>query len=104
YISHRVLRWTVTPILLLVVFIVNVVLHIREAGDVYSWLLYGQLAFYCCAIVGLLLEQKALRVKMLFIPYYFCVMNYAVIAGIVRYFSGGQSAIWERSSRKQSSG
>ncbi|MEC3879917.1 glycosyltransferase family 2 protein [Parapedobacter sp. 10938] len=101
YISHRVLRWTVTPILLVVVFILNVLLHTRGAGEIYTILFYGQMAFYLCAVLGLLLERRALRVKMLFIPYYFCVMNYAVIAGILRFFSAGQSAIWERSSRKQ---
>lgn len=101
YISHRVLRWTVTPILLVVVLIINAILHVYGTGLVYTLLFYGQLAFYGCAIVGFLLERKALRVKILFIPYYFCVMNYAVIAGMMRYFGGGQSAIWERSSRKQ---
>ena len=101
YISHRVLRWTVTPILLVLVFVINILLHINGAGWVYTLLFYGQLAFYLCALIGFLLERKALRVKTLFVPYYFCVMNYAVIAGIVRYFGRGQSAVWERSSRKQ---
>jgi hypothetical protein len=39
-------------------------------------------------------------VKILFIPYYFCIMNYAVIAGIVRYSRRKQSAAWEKSRRK----
>ncbi len=101
YISHRVLRWTVTPILLVVVFLVNALLYARGAGLCYTLLFYGQVAFYLFAFLGFLLERKALRVKILFIPYYFCVMNYAVIAGILRYFGGGQSAVWERSVRKQ---
>ncbi len=100
YMSHRVLRWTVTPPLLVVVFVINAILHSRGDGMIYTLLFYGQVAFYLCAMIGFLLERKALRVKMLFVPYYFCVMNYAVIAGIMRYFGGGQSAIWERSSRK----
>src|SRR5690606_152752 len=29
YISHRVLRWTITPILLVVVFVINAILHAR---------------------------------------------------------------------------
>ncbi|HWK56103.1 MAG TPA: glycosyltransferase family 2 protein [Parapedobacter sp.] len=101
YISHRVLRWTVTPLLLVVVFVINAILHSRGVGMIYTLLFCGQMAFYLCALIGFLLERKALRVKALFVPYYFCVMNYAVIAGIIRYFRGGQSAIWERSSRKQ---
>lgn len=101
YVSHRVLRWTVTPVMLVAVFVVNAILHMRGAGLVYTLLFYGQLAFYVCALVGLLLERKALRLKLLFVPYYFCVMNYAVMAGMVRYFGSGQSAVWERSNRKQ---
>ncbi|MFB2121521.1 glycosyltransferase family 2 protein [Parapedobacter sp. 2B3] len=104
YISHRVLRWTVAPLLLIGVFILNAILFARGAGMVYTLLFYSQVAFYLCAIAGFVLEQRALRVKVLFIPYYFCVMNYAVIAGMIRYFKGGQSAIWERSSRKQQPG
>lgn len=100
YISHRVLRWTVTPIILVSVFIINAILYMAGAGIIYTLLFYGQVAFYLCALIGLLLERRALRVKLLFIPYYFCVMNYAVIAGIIRYFGSGQSAVWERSVRK----
>ena len=102
YLSHRVLRWTVTPLMLVAVFVINACLHIGGAGPVYSLLFYGQVAFYACAIVGMLLERRALRVKLLFVPYYFCVMNYAALAGMVRYFGSGQSAVWERSSRKRS--
>lgn len=101
YISHRVLRWTVTPLLLVVVFVINAILYSRGVGLTYTLLFYGQIVFYLCALIGFVLERKALRVKILFVPYYFCVMNYAVVAGIIRYFRDGQSAIWERSSRKQ---
>ncbi len=38
--------------------------------------------------------------KLLFVPYYFCMMNYAVIAGIRRFYAGKQSAAWEKSKRK----
>src|SRR5690606_37367385 len=40
YISHRVLRWTITPILLVVVFFINAFLYIRGAGVVYTVLFY----------------------------------------------------------------
>ncbi len=101
YISHRVLRWTITPILLAVVFFVSAVLHGEGAGFVYTMLFYGQVVFYALAFLGFLLERRELKVKVAFIPYYFCVMNYAVLAGIVRYFRGEQSAVWERANRKQ---
>ncbi|GGG98435.1 hypothetical protein GCM10007415_37520 [Parapedobacter pyrenivorans] len=101
YISHRVLRWTITPILLVALFIINANLYFRDSGYIYTLFFYGQVLFYALAIIGYLLERRALKLKVAFIPYYFCVMNYAVLAGIVRYFRGGQSAVWERSNRKQ---
>ncbi|MGK6353306.1 glycosyltransferase family 2 protein [Parapedobacter sp. DT-150] len=100
YVSHRVLRWTITPVLLVVVFVVNAALYSRGAGDVYTALFYGQLLFYSLAVLGLLLERKALKLKAAFIPYYFCVMNYAVLAGMIRYFKGTQSVTWEKANRK----
>ncbi len=67
---------------------------------IYMALLAAQLAFYGAALLGWILEQRQVKVKTLFVPYYFCMMNYAVIAGLKRYFSKGQSAVWEKAKRK----
>lgn len=100
YISHRVLRWTITPFLLILVFILNILLVVNGAGIFYTFLLFAQILFYFLSIAGVYYERKNIRIKALFIPYYFCVMNYAVIAGINRYFRKQQSAAWEKSKRK----
>ena len=100
YISHRVLRWTVTPFLMIMAFILNVFLVMQHGGVTYKVLLIAQIAFYLSAYLGKLLESRKVRVKVLFIPYYFCVMNYAVLAGLLRYFFGEQSVIWEKAIRK----
>lgn len=101
YISHRVLRWTITPFLLILSFILNIVLALQPASTGYQLLLAAQVLFYILAILGFIMESRQLRVKILFIPYYFCVMNYAVLAGIIRYFSTKQSAVWEKVERKK---
>ncbi|WP_207425566.1 glycosyltransferase family 2 protein [Pedobacter sp. SYSU D00535] len=100
YISHRVLRWTVTPFLLILVLILNVLIAAKTTTWFYILLLAGQVLFYGLAFVGYIFEKKQLRIKVLFIPYYFCVMNYAVIAGINRYFRKQQSSAWEKAKRK----
>lgn len=100
YISHRVLRWTITPILLLMLFAVSLYLTIHGGNDIYSTFFYLQLAFYGLAFLGWFLEKKYLKVKIAFIPYYFCVMNYAVLAGMIKYFQNKQSAIWVKARRK----
>jgi len=100
YISHRVLRWTITPFLLILVFILNASLVFTGAGTGYLLLFIAQVIFYCLALTGYFFEKNNIRVKVLFIPYYFCVMNYAVLAGLMRYLRKSQSAAWEKSRRK----
>lgn len=99
YISHRVLRWTITPFLLIFVFFLNLYLLFHSTEAIYQVLFAGQAVFYILAFSGFLLEKRKLKIKVMFIPYYFCVMNYAVIMGIRRYLNGGQSAAWEKARR-----
>jgi len=100
YISHRVLRWTVVPFLMILSLILNAVIVATGGGIIYQLLLVAQLGFYGASLAGWLLERREIKVKVLFIPYYFCMMNYAVIRGIFRYMAGAQSAVWEKSERK----
>ncbi|QKJ28299.1 glycosyltransferase family 2 protein [Mucilaginibacter mali] len=101
YISHRVLRWTVTPFFMILAFISNILIVAGPGGGlIYQLLLVGQALFYGLALLGFIMEKRQIRVKALFVPYYFCVMNYAVLAGIVRYYKGSQSAAWDKAQRK----
>jgi len=100
YISHRVLRWTVTPFLLILVFILNVALAFEPGQAFYMAIFFSQILFYLLAVLGFIMEKRHIRIKVLFIPYYFCVMNYAVLMGIIRYFTTKQSAVWEKAQRK----
>jgi len=97
YISHRVLRWTITPFLLPIFLVVNIFL--LNSNLLYDIFLLLQLVFYIFAIIGWMLENRKLKVKAFFVPFYFCVMNYSVIRGIFRYISKNQSVNWERAKR-----
>jgi cellulose synthase/poly-beta-1,6-N-acetylglucosamine synthase-like glycosyltransferase len=103
YISHRVLRWTITPLLLLLLIPLNIYLSFKDGGfldpNLYSILLWGQIVFYFSALTGWILEARKLRLKLLFVPYYFFIMNYAVYMGFFRYLKGKQSVKWERAKR-----
>lgn len=100
FLSHRVLRWTIAPLALLALFPLGYLL--REKNMFYELLFYAQLLFYGCALLGYLLQSKEIRLKPFFIPYYFLMMNYAVIRGFFRYLSGTQSAVWEKAKRAES--
>ncbi len=98
YLSHRVLRWTVAPLFLPILLIVNIVLA-WQGNRFYQLILIAQLGFYAAALAGYLLEQRKLKMKVFFVPYYFCVMNYAQYAGFRRFIRGSQSVLWERAKR-----
>lgn len=100
YVSHRVLRWSVTPLFLFLLIPVNAVLVMHPVrGGIYMQLFILQLVFYAMAMLGLGLARKAIRVKLLYIPFYFFIMNYSVILGFLRFVKGKQKAAWERAKR-----
>jgi poly-beta-1,6-N-acetyl-D-glucosamine synthase len=99
YISHRVLRWTITPFLLIAMFLLNFWLGM-SGNTFYQLLMAAQILFYSAALVGFVLENRRVRFKPVFVPYYFCIMNYAVLAGLTRYLSGNQKATWDKAQRK----
>ncbi|HKI88482.1 MAG TPA: glycosyltransferase family 2 protein [Draconibacterium sp.] len=103
YISHKVLRWTLAPLSLFAIFIVNFFLVLIRGSwlvpEFYTLFFYLQLLCYLLAAVGWYLENKKFRLKILFVPYYFVSINYASIRGIIRYFEGKQSVNWEKSKR-----
>nr|WP_299383048.1 glycosyltransferase family 2 protein [Allomuricauda sp.] len=102
YISHRVLRWTLTPLLLLLVIPMNFILAWNEGlydFGLFSLLFWGQVLFYAAALLGWFLENRQIRLKILFIPYYFFIMNLSVFLGFGRYLKGNQTVNWERAKR-----
>ncbi|PKO99460.1 MAG: glycosyl transferase [Bacteroidetes bacterium HGW-Bacteroidetes-8] len=97
YISHRVLRWTLAPVLLPFIFFLNAAL--AWGSQSYLALFIAQILFYSLAALGWILQSREIKVKALFIPYYFLIMNYAVYRGFFRYLAGKQSVNWERAKR-----
>ena len=98
YVSHRVFRWTLAPLFLPVIFVTNGLLAWR--GGWFYRLLYGaQLLFYGAAACGFGADRIGVRVKLLYIPFYFCMMNLAVYAGAWRLVRGTQSQVWDKARR-----
>jgi cellulose synthase/poly-beta-1,6-N-acetylglucosamine synthase-like glycosyltransferase len=102
YISHRVLRWTLTPLCLLVLIPVGFMLAYNEgllSFGMYATLFGLQLLFYIAALTGWFMENRSTRIKALFVPYYFFIMNLSVVLGFFRYMRKTQSVNWERAKR-----
>lgn len=100
FFSHKILRWTLAPLALPLVFLLNLFLYFSPGG-VYTLLLILQILFYLLAILGWVFAKKQIKIKAFFIPYYFCLMNYSVFLGLVRLWKGRQSVLWEKSERKR---
>jgi cellulose synthase/poly-beta-1,6-N-acetylglucosamine synthase-like glycosyltransferase len=102
YISHRVLRWTLAPLSLLLLLPVGFALALNDglfSPEFYPILFWLQIAFYLAALLGWYLENRAIRLKILFVPYYFFIMNLSVFLGFIRYLKGSQTVNWERAQR-----
>ncbi|MDQ6815254.1 MAG: glycosyltransferase family 2 protein [Bacteroidota bacterium] len=100
YISHRVLRWTITPLCMITAFLLNFAILFSPGGYLYNLLFLAQFFIYGAAVLGWAFERKEIKIKAVFIPFYFCMMNYAVLAGMVRFASKKQSAVWDKARRK----
>jgi len=98
FISHRVLRWTLAPFSLLILIIINILL-LKSGNIIYTTFFFMQIAFYALALLGWYLENKKIKVKVLFVPYYFFIMNLCVFLGLFRFLKGNQSVSWERAKR-----
>lgn len=101
YVSHRVLRWTITPFVLLLLVPLNIILIVLKAEPEWLYQLFaaGQALVYLTAIVGWYLARRSVKNKLLFIPYYFLFMNVNVFKGMnyLRNFDG--NAAWEKAKR-----
>jgi poly-beta-1,6-N-acetyl-D-glucosamine synthase len=98
FISHKVLRWTLTPLALLILIPTNYYLH-TEIGELYTIIWIAQLLFYLSTFMGWFFENRKVRLKILFIPYYFFMTNWCMYLGFYKFITGTQSAKWERAER-----
>ncbi|MCX6245234.1 MAG: glycosyltransferase family 2 protein [Bacteroidetes bacterium] len=102
YFSHRVLRWTLAPLSLLLLIPASGILAMNERISglgIYTTLWWLQVVFYMAALIGWYLENHLVRVKILFVPYYFFIMNLSVFLGFRRLVRGSQSVNWVRAKR-----
>lgn len=101
YISHRVLRWSVTPVMLFALLPLNLALCIGLGFEsLYGAILAMQVIFYALGLGGHILNKRKIKNKILFVPYYFLFMNACVIRGINYLRTHKGSGVWEKAQRK----
>ncbi len=99
FVSHRVLRWTITPFALVALIPLNVLVLFMNAGTIYTILWALQVLFYLAAFCGYYMEQHGKKNKWLYVPYYFLFMNLNVFYGIPYLKSHQHAGTWEKAKR-----
>jgi biofilm PGA synthesis N-glycosyltransferase PgaC len=59
----------------------------------------AHLAFYAAATGGWAAERIGRRIRLLYLPYYFCRMNLATLRGFRDFLGRRQNAVWTRVQR-----
>ena len=90
-ISHKLLRWLV-PVFLFLLLLLNLLLVAK--GPVYVATLTAQLVFYAGALAGAILRKKTNLSLLLYVPYYFCLVNIASARGIAEAYFGKTYTTW----------
>jgi cellulose synthase/poly-beta-1,6-N-acetylglucosamine synthase-like glycosyltransferase len=89
-VSHKVLRWS-APVFLLFVFFGSLLLW---QWPFYHFAAVLQFCFYALAAVGWAGKSRGSIPKILYLPYYFCLVNLASLLGIFKFLSGSLSPTW----------
>lgn len=99
YVSHRVLRWSLTPVAMALLLIINIALVVMGSHQIYTIMLILQAIFYLIAFAGWLQNHYGHRNKLLYAAYYFVFMNLNVFRGMAYLRSHGKNGTWEKAKR-----
>lgn len=99
FISHRVLRWSITPFALMALIPLNALLVLLKGGTVYNVIWMLQVLFYLSAFLGYWMSIHGRKSRLLYVPYYFLFMNLNVFRGISYLRSHKSSGTWEKARR-----
>ena len=121
--SHKLLRWAVVPLCLIIVPIANVAIVALTHGQSYSTsftfvtpipniniVAHVHTAFYqytlaltaaalMLALAGFALRHRKPPIKWLHLPYYMLMANVAQLTGMVRWLTGKQDVRWQKAQR-----
>jgi hypothetical protein len=89
--SHRVLRWTGG---LLLAGALGANLALVGTRPLYAATLAAQGLAYAAALAGFVAERRGRSLGRLGVPYFFCVVAAAGVAGLARAVRGGADAVW----------
>jgi poly-beta-1,6-N-acetyl-D-glucosamine synthase len=60
-----------------------------------------QALFYIMGITGWIYASRDIRLKAVYIPFYFLFMNLSVFMGFSRFLRNKQTVLWEKAARQK---
>jgi hypothetical protein len=94
-----VLRWTLSPVCLILAFVSNGILAVYYNNTLYYVLFLMQLAFYFAALASAVYPSLGKKSGLFRLTYYFVFMNVSVCQGFLKFMQKGQSSAWEKARR-----
>lgn len=105
--SHKLLR-PLTPVLMVAMLVTNALalfwvgVPVRNLFLLTGWwavvVLLGQAVFYGLALAGWFAERQQVKIKLLYVPYFFVSSNVAALLGLWRWLRGSQRVTWQKRS------
>lgn len=99
FFSRRWMRWVLSPIIVSLLYILNLLLAVYHPAAIYDWLLVLHIVFYLAAIIGLIMAKSNNAFSFFTIPFYFLFMNYCIIRGWFRYINHKETVLWKKAER-----
>ncbi|MFX0199134.1 MAG: glycosyltransferase family 2 protein, partial [Candidatus Hodarchaeota archaeon] len=90
-ISHKILRWLM-PFFMIILLVCNLILL---EIPVYRFIFLLQVLFYVSVPLAWVMHRYGKKVKFLFLPLYFCIVNLASVLAIINIIKGTKMATWE---------
>jgi cellulose synthase/poly-beta-1,6-N-acetylglucosamine synthase-like glycosyltransferase len=97
FFSHKVLRWLGPVFMIIAYFSSLLLLHI----EFYKWIFLLQTVFYLIPLLDYLLKKISIHLSLLRFVTHLLAMNLALFVGMVNFFKGVDSSIWEPTQRHQ---
>lgn len=100
YISHKVLRWTIVPLAIILLPLVNMIIVINNKSPLYITSLVFIVLFYGMALLGYLFKNNRVRYNVFLLPFYIIMMHISEIQGFIRFIHNKQGVKWEKAKRE----
>ena len=93
FVSHKLLRWSVGAILLVLLASTTA---LAGRSPWYTAFLALQLACYAAALAGWIARRRRRVPRVLYVPFYFAMVNSAALVALGRFVLGNRQSTWEK--------